>query len=416
MSTQVDLERLARRAMEPGPTTAPVRLGDAVLTEVARTRRSTRRRWWQRDPMPPRTSTRLTIAGVAPVVLTLLLVVLGATAFVAGRWQDAQPDIVVVPSPSSVVSPGPSGVVAPPPLPAGDLWMQMSSYGTSGLTVFESQAGDQTGIKVCAFDSEAISTVLCSSDVAGYGWSPNGSALAIAIGRPASARPQADDAGVHVYEASSGTDRQLASCTVVRCAGRMDLTWTDDGRAIAVYTPDASPRELMVIDAADGSVLRRVDVPASARFAVLSPDGGRLLWASKDGVYVTDDGGDSLTLYETLEPMWPAWSPDGTQVGFTYVAGDASSYATHVVTMASTGGQVEDHFQLEGCCIGGGYTSGPTWSPDGTALAMHGNLLGLLIIDLTTDASMTLTDLRAVESQTATSYALPAWRPPAPSP
>jgi Tol biopolymer transport system component len=105
-----------------------------------------------------------------------------------------------------------------------------------------------------------------------------------------------------------------------------------------VYVPDAgmqgSPREVVWVDRSGREIERAVgDLVDTARDPRLSPDGTRLLLvtgAQTDGdLWVYDlRGRPPIPLALPGDNRFAAWSPDGSRVAFTRVAGNGTTYVT----------------------------------------------------------------------------------------
>ncbi|MDQ3957654.1 MAG: hypothetical protein M3273_04955, partial [Actinomycetota bacterium] len=89
-----------------------------------------------------------------------------------------------------------------------------------------------------------------------------------------------------------------------------------------------------------------------------SPDGTRIAYGGRTGIYVVSADGDSPALL--IAPGFsPAWSPDGTQIAYVLVDGAGA----HLRVMAPDGSNQRTLTDITG------YLVGLAWSPDGSALA-----------------------------------------------
>ena len=208
-----------------------------------------------------------------------------------------------------------------------------------------------------------------------FGWSPDGTELAFG-----------SESGLYVYDVNTGERRQVAAGP---SAG--PILWSPDGTRIAfsfgplvpfVYGPYANDPEVGV------QVLNVVDVRGSeeprpvspARYPAWSPDGTRLGYVSEgcitDGwdIYtVGPDGGSPVPLTTTPKTVkeGPYWSPTGTTIAFStfgeLILLDAESEEQRTLVASGWPETLGRDIHLHG----------PVWSPDGryiqfTAGTAHG--------------------------------------------
>jgi dipeptidyl aminopeptidase/acylaminoacyl peptidase len=95
------------------------------------------------------------------------------------------------------------------------------------------------------------------------------------------------------------------------------VVWSPDGRLVAYSSrmiQDAQP-SVVVVDAASGELLGQVPGPERTSSPDFSPDGTRLLYLSKDAIWVADargQGGHPIVEGTRASfPIDPSWSPDG---------------------------------------------------------------------------------------------------------
>lgn len=154
----------------------------------------------------------------------------------------------------------------------------------------------------------------------------------------------------------------------------VEPAWSPDGETLAFVTQGASQGTRYVASVrADGTNLMRLvplrDQPGGLGPQAWSPDGGQLVFASFDGIYVMDaDGTDvrQVTRYEGEHACYdldPSWSPDGSTIVFA-VTCEGGSEGLWTVGVDGSG---------RGLLVSGDYERddyrSPVWSPDGTRVA-----------------------------------------------
>lgn len=143
------------------------------------------------------------------------------------------------------------------------------------------------------------------------------------------------------------------------------LSWSPDSRYLAI----SNIRNEIYVVRDDGSGLHKV---GDGRYASWSPDGSRIVFvAFPDVAVVNRDGTGLRTVWRA--GSWsgpPAWSPAGDLLAFP------TDYAVRVVRLDGT---LVDRFN-------GSFVTniGPTWSYDGTELAIRNG--GLSVFDIRTRA------------------------------
>ena len=189
----------------------------------------------------------------------------------------------------------------------------------------------------------------------GVSWSPDGVHIAVS-----------GEGAVYVADVDTGAVRQV---TGDAASGAFDPAWSPDGTGIAfVRGPDSRPAVSadaagVYVVSADGTGLARV----AARHAfdpAWSPDGTRILFSSRDDVYIV--GADGGGLERIVSGQAAAWSPDGSQIAYLATPAAGQGRLAEVWTMSADG---QDNLRLyrSDCCVGD--LAGPTWSPDGGAIA-----------------------------------------------
>jgi len=150
-------------------------------------------------------------------------------------------------------------------------------------------------------------------------------------------------------------------------------TWSPDGRWIAFNASNGETSELRVIGV-DGSGERVVASPGG--MSAWSPDGTKIVFSRGDlfsfpafGLFVVNPDGSGLTQllsadFEDPPGNWlnyPAWSPDGKSIAFLR-SNDYMFWPVYVVNAdGSSPRMLKGH---------DGNVTEPSWSPDGTMLAV----------------------------------------------
>jgi len=209
-------------------------------------------------------------------------------------------------------------------------------------------------------------------------FSPDCSQLAFSWSGKAGDKP-----GIYVASVSGGEPRQLTETD-----GRdVSPSWSRDGTQIAFQRVHRGRHQLMLVDAADGSikVLREVTLATDISKTQLAwtGDGKGLVVAMRDPETLSEelfqvslDGGAPQRVLKADKTgrSSPAVSPDGTWLGYV------DNYVVHVQRVASGGSLQGDPVAIsdEGeCCI-----DSLQWSPDNSRLLfISGNRRRVLVWD-----------------------------------
>ncbi|HSD48549.1 MAG TPA: hypothetical protein VLE71_01840, partial [Actinomycetota bacterium] len=137
------------------------------------------------------------------------------------------------------------------------------------------------------------------------------------------------------------------------------------------------PTDIYMMDADGSNVERLTDDPAGEFMPVWSPDGSRIAFVREgdpgagtyEGVFTMDPDGSDVRRVSSSDggsDFWPSWSPDGSKIVFAAIRNE--DWGIWIVNADSS----DEHMILGG--TGAGYVDDPVWSPDGTLIALVGNL------------------------------------------
>jgi TolB protein len=249
------------------------------------------------------------------------------------------------------------------------------------IAFLRGNVGVRAGLFVIQADGSGLRRLTPSgADIDSYEWSPDGSRLAYLDGRGALwlVRPN----GTKRYLLAAGSPRRSP----------WELTWSPDGKAIAVLAQDPSAKPptdqkrlrhlRIVVIPTDGGAPRRLPTRDVGGFAFSwSPRGDEIAYGDR---IIRTDGSKERPFFRrpsTSGGALPTWSPDGTHLGFVgfgglvrrgrytdryagiYVA-DADGSNLHLVT---------SHAYNE---------YGFAWSPDGRRILYgRANREGIYVID-----------------------------------
>jgi Tol biopolymer transport system component len=163
------------------------------------------------------------------------------------------------------------------------------------------------------------------------------------------------------------------------------VTWSPDGRRIAVVSPGPANRSAIFLFDAGGSNRKRTRLatgPTSVGWPSWSPDSTQIAYAELaspasssgneyGGVYVSrEDGSGRVRI--AAHGLAPAWSPDGKRIAYLAACGIPpfkESRLTGIRLVTPSGRQLSGSAGSTACSTLG-VAGPPVWAPDGTKIAM----------------------------------------------
>jgi TolB protein len=291
---------------------------------------------------------------------------------------------------------------------AGDAWGTWSPDGR--MIAFESDRDGHRKIYVMNADgSDARSfTDADARDPGPAVWSPEGDRLAFMSWLPTD-EDATNLAYLVVVNVASGEVQQLTPGLDPNFIAN-SLSWSPDGTQLVLEGPgEQDPiQDIYRVTIESGEFVNLTQQEADGDvWPAFSPDGSQIVFASERDrgmdIFVMDaDGSDPRNLTNTLEryELRPVWSPDGAQIAFVSVSlQDPQDQDIYVMNA--------DGSDLRVLAVSG-EEDFPTWSPDGRQIAYYTlgdeGQLDIGVIDVESGEVVLLTD------DAASDY-FPQWKP-----
>jgi hypothetical protein len=141
--------------------------------------------------------------------------------------------------------------------------------------------------------------------------------------------------------------------------------WSPDGRRIAFDRATSTGPSSVMVMAADGSAQTFL---ADGSDPTWSPDGSRIAFERSADIWVMNaDGSNQQALVHSgADELEPAWSPVGDQIVFMTTA-DGPAHQLHSVDVSTGVEKALTHTADRGV-----HNHWPSWSPDGSKIALYG--------------------------------------------
>lgn len=160
-----------------------------------------------------------------------------------------------------------------------------------------------------------------------------------------------------------------------------DPSWSPDGSSL-VYSSDkdSAHLQLWIHNFKTGVSQKVTNIATQPQGASFSPDGRRIVFFNVDGMWrvaemsILDiESGRIRRIHESLpQPGTPTWSADGTRIALAGIAPMTVRFregTNQVQTIAATGGDVKWYAPIPMLSIDSRGGAGPVWSPDGSKMA-----------------------------------------------
>ena len=212
-------------------------------------------------------------------------------------------------------------------------------------------------------------------------WSPDGQRIVFTSGRDFSgdAAESWFRSELYVMDADGSHVRRLTSST----GGAWNPAWSPDGSRIVYETVSNGSNNLWEVPVDGGTATPMFSTPGVDMQPAWSPDGTRLAvvsdWFAYDSVWdiflINADGtGFSAVtdgnIFDHRDYVEPTWSPDGSRIALgTTLRRGTFEYATQIGVLTVNSSNIALLPGTEGTSETGASGGTPSWSPDGTLIA-----------------------------------------------
>lgn len=188
--------------------------------------------------------------------------------------------------------------------------------------------------------------------------SPDGTRIAFASDRDGESR-------IYVMDIDGGNQRRLTDTDHVEILP----AWSPDGATIYFQIEFKGENSVLCAASAGGGDFRRItDGSAGYDYAMISPDGKRILCNGRGlrASVMNVDGSEPRDVGEAgAMRMRPCWSPDGKRIAYGLLRGMPPNHTTEIAVMDADGGN--DTVITEDDSV----NEFPCWSPDGKKIAFQ---------------------------------------------
>ena len=313
---------------------------------------------------------------IVPAILsaTALVSCSGGQGPGSGPSSNPPPD----PPPTSPPPTPPLATPAPPPTPVGTL-----SCSPCKKIVFISTSDDESEIEIYTINVDGTELTRLTDNQSYDGepaWSPDGQRIAFVSSRDFDPNgAERWKRALYVMDADGNNPRRLTVST----GGAWNPAWSPDGSRIVYEAIDNGSDNLWEVPADGGAAKLLFSTPGVDMQPAWSPDGTRLAvvsdWFAYDSVWdiflINADGtGFSAVtdgnIFDHRDYVEPTWSPDGSRIALgTTLRRGTFEYATQIGVLTVNSSNIALLPGTEGTSETGASGGTPSWSPDGTLIA-----------------------------------------------